>query len=36
MSFEQEARKNFPKWPIHNNDEINALKDFISRIPKKN
>ncbi len=29
MSFEQEARKNFPKWPIHNNDEINALKDVI-------
>ena len=29
MSFEQEARKNFPKWPIHNKDEINALKDVI-------
>lgn len=29
MSFEQEARKNYPKWPIHNDDEINALQDVI-------
>ena len=29
MSFEQEARKNFPKWPIHDDDEINALKMVI-------
>ncbi len=29
MSFEQEARENFPKWPIHDDGEINALKEVI-------
>ena len=29
MSFEQEARKNFPIWPIHDDDEINALQNVI-------
>ena len=30
MSFEQEARKNFPKWPIHNDEEIEAIKSVIN------
>jgi dTDP-4-amino-4,6-dideoxygalactose transaminase len=30
MSFEQEARKNFPKWPIHNDEEIEALTNVIN------
>ncbi|MHA2288541.1 MAG: DegT/DnrJ/EryC1/StrS family aminotransferase [Promethearchaeota archaeon] len=29
MSFEQEARKNFPKWPIYDEEEIIALKNVI-------
>lgn len=29
MSFEQEAKKNFPEWPIYDDEEINALKDVI-------
>jgi len=29
MSFEQNARKNFPKWPIYDDAEIFALYDVI-------
>ena len=29
MSFEQEAKKNFPKWPIYDDEEINALAEVI-------
>ncbi|MFO8020571.1 MAG: DegT/DnrJ/EryC1/StrS family aminotransferase [Promethearchaeia archaeon] len=29
MSFEQEARENFPDWPIYDEREIEALKDVI-------
>ncbi len=29
MSFEQEAKKNFPQWPIHDNEEIKALENVI-------
>ena len=29
MSFEQEAKKNFPEWPIYDDDEIKALENVI-------
>ena len=29
MSFKQEARKFYPKWPIYNDKEINALTEVI-------
>ncbi|TXT56374.1 MAG: Glutamine--scyllo-inositol transaminase [Promethearchaeota archaeon] len=29
MSFEQEAKENFPDWPIYDEDEINVLKKVI-------
>ncbi len=29
MSFEQNVRKDFPKWPIYDDDEIFALNDII-------
>ncbi|MBY8979368.1 MAG: DegT/DnrJ/EryC1/StrS family aminotransferase [Candidatus Lokiarchaeota archaeon] len=29
MSFKQEARKFYPKWPIYNEKEINALTEVI-------
>jgi 3-amino-5-hydroxybenzoate synthase len=29
MSFEQDAKKNFPKWPIYDNNEIKALENVI-------
>ncbi len=29
MSFKQEARKLYPKWPIYNEKEINALTEVI-------
>jgi len=29
MSFEQDAKKNFPKWPIYDNNEIKALESVI-------
>ena len=29
MSFEQDAKRNFPKWPIYDEKEINALKNVI-------
>ena len=29
MSFEQNAKRNFPKWPIYDDKEINALKKVI-------
>lgn len=29
MSFKQEAKKNFPKWPIYDDNEIYALYDVI-------
>lgn len=29
MSFEQDAKKNFPEWPIYDEDEINALVEVI-------
>ncbi|NHJ20710.1 MAG: DegT/DnrJ/EryC1/StrS family aminotransferase [Candidatus Lokiarchaeota archaeon] len=30
MPFEQEARKNFPKWPIYNDEDIEALTNVIN------
>jgi dTDP-4-amino-4,6-dideoxygalactose transaminase len=30
MSFEQDAKRNFPKWPIYDDKEINALKKVIN------
>ena len=29
MSFEQDAKKNFPEWPIFDDEEINALVEVI-------
>ena len=29
MSFEQDAKKNFPKWPIYDDEEVNALAEVI-------
>lgn len=30
MAFEQEAKKNFPEWPIHDETEIKALTEVIT------
>jgi len=30
MSFEQNAKRNFPKWPIYDDKEINALNNVIN------
>jgi len=29
MAFNQEGKENFPKWPIHDEDEIKALENVI-------
>lgn len=29
MAFEQEAKKNFPEWPIYDDDEVKALDNVI-------
>ncbi|TFF95922.1 MAG: DegT/DnrJ/EryC1/StrS family aminotransferase [Promethearchaeota archaeon] len=29
MAFEQEAKENFPEWPIYDEEEIEALKEVI-------
>ncbi len=33
LSFEQEAKKNFPEWPIYDDDEIKALEKKASLDP---
>lgn len=29
MAFEQDAKKNFPEWPIYDDEEVNALAEVI-------
>ena len=29
MSFKQDAKKNFPEWPIYDSSDINALLDVV-------